>query len=437
MLEKPKKGSYVPLPFIRAVVDALDIIYDNPIDYDDSKIGGKYAARLEKLNQDIQNATDPQTKSELKEHYDRLFRTATNAADRVIEIKKMFDALKSEDAYEKVYNDAGDNKLFGERAQMYDESISKMLEVLSRELGDTEAYNYNEHQLRIISEVFTALDKHIHDYNTLIGRQERVEVSEAAEKFIDEVMRSHGDFKVLNKAVLAQMSPMRLFRMLGNYETGSQAETIADELDKGQRKSIEYTMKAEQMIGDEILGNNELFKETREMFSTKENDLVDSGLVDGDSKPVMVTRGMRLSLAMHGLNEQNRKALKNGGMEIPKDIKEYYKKGASASKNDVFKAKIPQTEDALQWYSKLNDSLSDIEKKWISVLQKYYSEVSAPALNEVTMQVFGFKKATVKNYWRMIRTEHFLDKPVDTVVRDALLEHAGYLEKRKNSGKIR
>lgn len=430
MLEKPKKGSYVPLPFIRAVVDALDIIYDNPIEYDDSKIGGKYAARLEKLNQDIQNATDPQTKAELKEHYDRLFRTATNAADRVIEIKKMFDALKSEDAYEKVYNDAGDNKLFGERAQMYDESISKMLEVLSRELGDTEAYNYNEHQLRIISEVFTALDKHIHDYNTLIGRQERVEVSEAAEKFIDEVMRSHGDFKVLNKAVLAQMSPMRLFRMLGNYETGSQAETIADELDKGQRKSIEYTMKAEQMIENEILGNNELFKETRKMFSTKENDLVDSGLVDENGNKVMITRGMRLSLVMHGRNEQNRNAVM-GGVEIPKDLENYYKNGAAKSKSDTFKAVVPT--DALQWFTRLNSSLSDIEKKWIGVLDKYYSEISAPALNETTMQVFGFKKATVKNYWRKVRTEHFLDKPVDTVVRDALLEHAGYLEKRKNA----
>ncbi len=429
-LGNPKKGSYVPQPFIRAVVDALDIIYDNPIDYDDSKIGGKYYARLEKLNQEIQNASNDTVREALKDKYDRLFRIATNAADKVTEIKKMFDALKSEDAYEATYKDAGDDKLFYERTQMYDENISQMLEVLSRELGDTEAYNYNEHQLRIISEVFAALEKHISDYNKLIRAEERIEVAEVANGFIDEIKRSHGNFKLLSKAMFAQMSPMRLFRMLGNYETGSQAETIADELDKGQKISIEYTMKAEEMLKREILGDKDLFRETKKMFSTKESDLVDSGLVDEKGNKVMITRGMRLSLIMHGRNEQNRNAVM-GGVEIPKDLKSYYKNGAAKSKSDTFKAVVPT--DALQWFTKLDSSLSDIEKKWIEVFDKYYSEVSAPALNEITMQVYGFKKATVKNYWRIVRTEHFLDKPVDTVVHDALLEHAGYLEKRKNA----
>lgn len=432
-LEKPKKNNHVPQQFIKRVVAALDIVYDNPIDYDDTQIGGKYFARLEKLNQDIQNTADEQTRAELKEQYDRLYRTATNAGDRVREIKQMLDALKNEDTYARVYNDPGDDKLFQQRTNIYDESISKMLGVLADELGETEAYNYNEHQLRIISEVFAALDKHISDYNKLIGVEERIEISEAANEFINEISKSHGNFKLFNSAILKQMSPLRFFRMLGNYESNSMAERIYDSLNAGENKKIGYIMKSEEMLKNEILGNPELFRETEKMFSTAKDDLVDSGLVDENEQPVMVTRGMRLSLAMHGLNEQNRKALINGGIEIPKNLKDYYKKGAAASKNDVIKANVPRTTDALGWYSKLNGSLSDIEKKWINTLENYYSEISAPALNEITMQVFGFKKASVRHYWRMVRTEHFLDKPIDTIVRDSMLEHAGYLEQRKNS----
>jgi len=394
-LVKPTRASHIPTELVRACVDALEIVQQNPVLQDEMAIGSKYAPELEMLNQRIQNATTEEERDKWKAKYERKLHIATAIADKVQKIQDIFEKFKNNKKYSEIYT----------------QGIIDALINLKQTIQDTEPYNYDEHQLLTVLNTFAMLDTMIKNQDRMIASKIKQGVSFVAQTFMDEVKRAGGKlWASVDTYVTALTDPKRYFDRLGNYEKDSAASQIYNMLNEGSQNAMRYKMEA-QYIFRHLLSGSHNIKEARALQSTKRADLVDSGLVTEDGKRIMVTKAMRISLFMHSLNEQNMKHLMSKVYVRDADVYGYIK-------------------DVISWQENIAKVLTDYEVEWVKALQEYYGKYSADHLNEVTRELYGFEKAIVPNYFPIKTVSDYTKKPMEDISYDFSLEAAGFLKNR-------
>ena len=401
ILLKPKEGRYVPRELVKATAEILGAI--------DTTSG-----------------------------------RAVKAKAAMAELKVKYDALAKDTKY----------------ALTYDETVSGMIQELAENIGDGSIYDLTGTELESVYNTLKALKHTIVTANKLVGAKIEADAFEAANQMMRETESAKGvPTKTLRRFVLAQMTPSSAFRMFGGYAKNSMWEQMFNELNNGQLTQTQILMEGGQIFR-ELIDDKKNLKRLHDQKS-----LVDIGLKDDQGNAIKVTRGMMLSVYMHLQNEQNAKHVAYGGLTVPR-LAQYYKnqmkdafngktgravafaaeiadlnrqlsEAETAEEQNEIKERLAELNDQTDAYmsdlrAKIEDQLTDYDRKWIAAAQQFFDVYSKGKLNEVTEMVYGFEKAQVDNYFPIHTDPNYRAASFDTIARDMSLENAGFMKERVN-----
>ena len=401
MLLKPKEGRYVPKDLVKATAEILGAV--------DTTSG-----------------------------------RAVKAKAALAQLKVQYDALAQDQKY----------------ALTYDETVSGMLQEITKELGEGSIYDLTGSELEGVYNVLKALKHTIQTANKLVGAQIEADAFEAANQMMRETENAKGiPTKALRKFVMAQMTPASFFRMAGGYVKNSMWEQMFGMLNQGQLTQTQVLMEGGQIF-------RELIDDKKNLDTLHDQkNLVDIGLKDDLGNSIKITRGMMLSVYMHLQNEQNARHISYGGLTVPR-LRQYYKnqmadafngktgravafateiaelnrqlsEAETEQERTEIQDKIAELQEQTDAYmsnlrAQIEKQLTEYDRKWIAAAQKFFDEYSKNKLNEVTEMVYGFSKAQVDHYFPIHTDANYRAASFDTIVRDMSLENAGFMKERIN-----
>ena len=302
--------------------------------------------------------------------------------------------------------------------------------------------------------------------NTLYGESYIQSVQETGEQLEREARENNILAKGWGKKLLTmQLDVNRFCATMGGFAKNSAWNTVGQEALDGQTRMLEINRAFHDHFA-EIIDDKE--NPLKKLMSTKKDDLVDVGLVDIDGKPILVTRDIMLSIYQQLTCPANRQAIMDGGLEIP-DMKRYYGGDeANAYSNGVrlsrlaYYKEIGETLEAIdrckddeaeyhllvirltelearaaaeydRVVERIESLMTDKERKYCALAREWFDNISKDYINDVTMDVFGFRKAIVKQYYPIYRNTNFVATDFESLVQNATLENTGSLKERVRS----
>lgn len=366
---------------------------------------------------------------------------AVKAKAALAELRVQYEAMAKDDHY----------------ALTYDETVSGMLQELAENIGDGSIYDLRGNELESVYNVLRALKTTIQNANRLVGAQIEATAFEAGNQMMNEATNAKSVPTVLlRKFVFGQATPETAFSLFGGYKKNSMWRQMYEMLNKGQLTQTQIMMEG-GAIFRELIDD----KQMKTLHDRK--NLVDIGLKDAEGNAILVTRGMMLSVYMHLQNEQNTRHIAYGGLTVPR-LREYYKskmkeaftgktghavaffeeiqevnrqlaEAETQEEKDALSERLAELQDETDAYidgmrSKIEEQLTEYDRKWIAAAKEFFDVYSKGKLNEVTEMVYGFQKAQVEQYFPIHTDPDYRTASFDTITRDMSLENAGFMKER-------
>lgn len=324
------------------------------------------------------------------------------------------------------------------------EKAERLRDRLNARIKETENRTYlpmTVEQLRMLKAI-TARTLHvIRTENKTLSLAKTEEVDAFAQKAGLEVLAAKGNETgrirdALTKYNLDMLGAKRVFRMLGGYTKNGQMEKLADMLNQGQLRQTQITVEGTKLF-DNVTGKANL--KQMERFAGPGAELVDIGLTDAQGKAVPLTHGQLCSLYMHLQNADSREHLLNGGLTLPDttlynkgDIERAYQKGQTVKIGMLTGADgMPMADTIL---NTVENALTDYDRKWIEDMKGFFGDYTTNLINETSMKLVGFQRATVKNYYPIAVDKTQLASEIEGLKLDATIEGRGMLKERVKSG---
>ena len=324
------------------------------------------------------------------------------------------------------------------------EEAEKLRDRLKARIRETENRTYlpmTVDQLRMLKAITAGTLHVIRTENKTLSLAKTEEVDAFAQKAGLEVLAAKGNEAgrirdALTKYNLDMLGAKRVFRMLGGYTKNGQMEKLADMLNQGQLRQTQITVEGTKLF-DNVTGKANL--KQMERFAGPGAELVDIGLTDAKGKAVPLTHGQLCSLYMHLQNADSREHLLNGGLTLPDttlynkgDIERAYQKGQTVKIGMLTGADgMPMADTIL---NTVENALTDYDRKWIEDMKGFFGDYTTNLINETSMKLVGFARATVKNYYPIAVDKTQLASEIEGVKMDATIEGRGFLKERVKSG---
>ena len=296
-------------------------------------------------------------------------------------------------------------------------------------------------QLRLLKAITSSTLHVIRTENKTLSLAKAEEVSAIADAAAYEVKTSKGNRpggrfdglrNTLTKYQLDMLGGERVFRMLGGYAKNGQMEKLARMLNDGQRRQSEITIKGEKLFAD-VTGKTHL--KEMDAFAGPGAETVDIGLTDTKGNSVPLNHAMLCSLYMHLQNADSRQHLLNGGLTVP-NMKQYtkgnieraYQEGQTVHLGGLQNADgTPMVDTVLQT---VENALTDYDRAWIADMQELFNQYTTNLINETSMQLLGYNRAGVKNYYPIAVDKRALATQIEGLNLDATIEGRGFLKNR-------
>lgn len=296
-------------------------------------------------------------------------------------------------------------------------------------------------QLRLLKAITSSTLHVIRTENKTLSLAKAEEVSAIADAAAYEVKTSKGNRpggrfdglrNTLTKYQLDMLGGERVFRMLGGYAKNGQMEKLARMLNDGQRRQSEITIKGEKLFAD-VTGKTHL--KEMDAFAGPGAETVDIGLTDTKGNSVPLNHAMLCSLYMHLQNADSRQHLLNGGLTVPSmeqytkgNIERAYQEGQTVHLGGLQNADgTPMVDTALQT---VENALTDYDRAWIADMQELFNRYTTNLINETSMQLLGYNRAGVKNYYPIAVDKSALATQIEGLNLDATIEGRGFLKNR-------
>ena len=427
MILRPSKGKYVQKDFIHLAVEVAKMA-------DMTILNDKAVARLEDLQGSIKDMMgtkeDP---SSIGYDWDK-----TGVPDLIQTLrdelrkskKSKLNLLKQQLTEAEALGD-------GEKAE-------RLRDRLKARIRETENRTYlpmTVDQLRMLKAITAGTLHVIRTENKTLSLAKTEEIDAFAQKAGLEVLAAKGNETgrirdALTKYNLDMLGAKRVFRMLGGYTKNGQMEKLADMLNQGQLRQTQITVEGTKLF-DNVTGKANL--KQMERFAGPGAELVDIGLTDAKGKAVPLTHGQLCSLYMHLQNTDSREHLLNGGLTLPDttlynegDIERAYQKGQTVRIGMLTGADgMPMADTIL---NTVENALTDYDRKWIEDMKGFFGDYTTNLINETSMKLVGFQRATVKNYYPIAVDKTQLASEIEGLKLDATIEGRGMLKERVKSG---
>lgn len=296
-------------------------------------------------------------------------------------------------------------------------------------------------QLRLLKAITSSTLHVIRTENKTLSLAKAEEVSAIADAAAYEVKTSKGNRpggrfdglrNTLTKYQLDMLGGERVFRMLGGYAKNGQMEKLARMLNDGQRRQSEIIIKGEKLFAD-VTGKTHL--KEMDAFAGPGAETVDIGLTDTKGNSVPLNHAMLCSLYMHLQNADSRQHLLNGGLTVPNmeqytkgNIERAYQEDQTVHLGGLQNADgTPMADTVLQT---VENALTDYDRAWIADMQKLFNRYTTNLINETSMQLLGYNRAEVKNYYPIAVDKSALATQIEGLNLDATIEGRGFLKNR-------
>ena len=294
-------------------------------------------------------------------------------------------------------------------------------------------------QMRMLKAITTSTLHVIRTANKTLSLQQAEAVDKIAGEAAVEVNRSRGNDgkfrRMLTRYNLDMLGAARVFRMLGGYKTNGQMEKLGTMLNDGQRRQTEILVEGTHLF-DNVTGKKNL--KQMEQFAGKGAKLVDLGLKDNRGKAVPLTHAQMCSLYMHLRNTDSKEHLMNGGFTVPDameynkgNIAEAYQKGQTVRIGMLTDSEGKPMADTI--VSAIEKNLTDYDRAWIGSMENFFGSYTTDLINETSMKLLGYQRATVKNYYPIAVNKKALATQIEGLHLDATIEGRGFLKNRVKS----
>lgn len=301
-------------------------------------------------------------------------------------------------------------------------------------------------QLRMLKAITASTLHMIRTENKTLSLARAEEVDGMAMKAAHEVLNSEGNgfgekFEkakgAMNRYQLDMLGGTRMFRRLGGYTKNGQMEKLGQMLNDGQRRQTEILVEGESLFAN-VTGKEHL-KEV-EAFAGPGAELVDIGLKDSKGNAVPLNHAQLCSLYMLLRNEDSRHHLMTGGLTLPDaaqyakgNIERAYQRSQTVMLGTLVGADgVPMADTILQT---VQDAMTDYDRAWCEDMEDFFGRYTTNLINETSMKLLGYDRATVKNYYPIAVDRSTLATEIEGVKMDATIEGRGFLKERVKSDK--
>nr|DAJ21132.1 MAG TPA: chromosome segregation protein [Siphoviridae sp. ctJbC4] len=301
-------------------------------------------------------------------------------------------------------------------------------------------------QLRMLKAITASTLHMIRTENKTLSLARAEEVDSMAMKAAHEVLNSEGNgfgekFEkakgAMNRYQLDMLGGTRMFRRLGGYTKNGQMEKLGQMLNDGQRRQTEILVEGESLFAN-VTGKEHL-KEV-EAFAGPGAELVDIGLKDSKGNAVPLNHAQLCSLYMLLRNEDSRHHLMTGGLTLPDavqyakgNIERAYQRSQTVMLGTLVNADgVPMADTILQT---VQDAMTDYDRAWCEDMEDFFGRYTTNLINETSMKLLGYDRATVKNYYPIAVDRSTLATEIEGVKMDATIEGRGFLKERVKSDK--
>ena len=358
-------------------------------------------------------------------------------------IVNLIDALQADLSASKEAQLNRLNQQLTEAEALPDSEKAEMLrDRLRKRIRETENRTYlpmTVDQMRMLKAITTSTLHVIRTANKTLSLQKAEAVDKIANEAAAEVRQSKGNDGKLRSALtrynLDMLGAGRVFRMLGGYAKNSQMEKLGTMLNDGQREQTRITVEGTKLF-DNVTGKANLRQ--MEKFAGPGAELVDIGLKDSKGRAAPLTHAQLCSLYMHLQNADSREHLLNGGLTIPDaeeynkgDIEKAYQKGQTVKIGMLTdSAGNPMADTVIQAVEK---AMTDYDRAWCEDMKNFFGSYTTNLINETSMKLLGYQRATVKNYYPIAVDKTALATQIEGVKLDATIEGRGFLKNRVKS----
>ena len=362
---------------------------------------------------------------------------------KLSKVPELIDALQADlNASKQAQLDRLNQQLTEAEALPDSEKAEMLRDRLRKRIRETENRTYlpmTVDQMRMLKAITTSTLHVIRTANKTLSLQKAEAVDKIANEAAAEVRQSKGNDGKLRSSLtrynLDMLGGTRVFRMLGGYAKNSQMEKLGTMLNDGQREQTRITVEGTKLF-DNVTGKANLRQ--MEKFAGPGAELVDIGLKDSKGRAAPLTHAQLCSLYMHLQNADSREHLLNGGLTIPDaeeynrgDIEKAYQKGQTV-KIGMLKDSTgnPMADTVIQAVEK---AMTDYDRVWCEDMKQFFGSYTTNLINETSMKLLGYQRATVKNYYPIAVDKTALATQIEGVKLDATIEGRGFLKNRVKS----
>ena len=362
---------------------------------------------------------------------------------KLSKVPELIDALQADlNASKQAQLDRLNQQLTEAEALPDSEKAEMLRDRLRKRIRETENRTYlpmTVDQMRMLKAITTSTLHVIRTANKTLSLQKAEAVDKIANEAAAEVRQSKGNDGKLRSALtrynLDMLGAGRVFRMLGGYAKNSQMEKLGTMLNDGQREQTRITVEGTKLF-DNVTGKANLRQ--MEKFAGPGAELVDIGLKDSKGRAAPLTHAQLCSLYMHLQNADSREHLLNGGLTIP-DAEEYnrgniveaYQKGQTVRIGMLTDSEGKPMADTI--VSAIEKNLTDYDRAWIGSMENFFGSYTTDLINETSMKLLGYQRATVKNYYPIAVNKKALATQIEGLHLDATIEGRGFLKNRVKS----
>ena len=362
---------------------------------------------------------------------------------KLSKVPELIDALQADlNASKQAQLDRLNQQLTEAEALPDSEKAEMLRDRLRKRIRETENRTYlpmTVDQMRMLKAITTSTLHVIRTANKTLSLQKAEAVDKIANEAAAEVRQSKGNDGKLRSALtrynLDMLGGTRVFRMLGGYAKNSQMEKLGTMLNDGQREQTRITVEGTKLF-DNVTGKANLRQ--MEKFAGPGAELVDIGLKDSKGRAAPLTHAQLCSLYMHLQNADSREHLLNGGLTIPDaeeynrgDIEKAYQKGQTVKIGMLTDSTgNPMADTVIQAVEK---AMTDYDRAWCEDMKNFFGSYTTNLINETSMKLLGYQRATVKNYYPIAVDKTALATQIEGVKLDATIEGRGFLKNRVKS----
>lgn len=329
------------------------------------------------------------------------------------------------------------------------EKARALQERIQKRIRETENRTYlpmTVDQMRMLKAITSSTLHVIRNANKTVSLAKAEEVDKIAGAAAEEVRQSKGNHpggvldgvhNFMTKYQLDMLGGERVFRMLGGYAKDGQMEKMAKMLNDGQYRQTKITIEGEKMFA-EVTGKEHV--KEMEKFAGSGADTVDIGLRDTKNNEVPLTHAQLCSLYMHLHNKDSIEHLMTGGFVIPNakyyskgDIEQAYQKGQAVHLGMLKNADGTPTADSI--LQTVEAAMTDYDRAWCRIMKEFFGSYTAKLINETSLQLVGYQRATEKNYYPIAVDKSALATQIEGLNLDATIEGRGFLKNRVKSSR--